>query len=202
MGPILVVVLALPRSVPALVTHAYFILDAMGANVATFPSPVPAVSVVRGHVDELLLAHAQARRFGVEGTIARDGKRTIVVADLQQLRAIVQHLVSGDPEHAGSIATDAGMALRKPRSHQKPDLVVRAILSGVVRVVVRAVKGARAYEWQLSTDGKTWVSLPATVQASTTIKDLKPATLYYVRFRAILVKGEQNWSEGYPAITT
>jgi len=191
---ILVVVLALPRTVAGLLVRATAIVDAIEANSKTFPTPVPKVAVVRTHIASLSSTEAATKTRTSGSVDARNADRAILIGDLQQLRAYVQQKVSANPTEADVIATAALMSLRKPRSHDKRDLVVKQLVSRSVRVVTKAIKGAGAYDWQISPDGKTWTSLPPTVQASTTVENLEPATTYRFRVRAITRAGAQPWS--------
>jgi hypothetical protein len=191
---ILVVVLALPRTVNGLLIRAQSIVTALEDNVATFPSPSPALAVVKQHTADLSAAETATKTRAMGTVQDRNDTRALLIQDLHQIQAYVQQIVSATPAHAAEIAAMAMMSLRKPRSYQKSDLTVKQIVSGLVRLMGRAVKGAGAYEWQFGVDGKTWSSAPPTMQASTTISGLTRGTLYYFRYRAIVRTGPQNWS--------
>jgi predicted phage tail protein len=194
---ILVVVLDLPRKVGDLSARAMSIVQAMDQNVATFPKPVPKLSVVTADVATFEDLHV-ATQTRTRGTVvARNEARTVVVNDLQQLRAYVQMIVSGNPTHAETTAKAALMRLRRPRDYFKYPLTIVQLITGRVRLIAKAVRGAGAYDWQMSLDGTTWTSLPPTVQASTTVTDLEPG-LYHFRVRAVTRQGAQNW---LPAVT-
>jgi hypothetical protein len=57
--------------------------------------------------------------------------------------------------------------------------------------------GIRAgYEWAYSTDGmKTWVSMPFTTKATTTIFGLVPGSTVHFRYRPVTKDGVGNWSD-------
>jgi len=203
---ILVVALSLPRTVPELLIRASAIVEEMGKNVGLFPKPVPSLSVVTGHIQAL-----QASQVGVRRRTDDVSHRNILwralIGDLHQVQAYVQQLVSASPDQAEAIAVAAAMTLRKPRSHSKADLVVRVILSGVVRAMVKAVKGAKAYEWQYAQgeaydSALPWVQLPSTTRASTVVKGLTPGVTYHFRFRPVTKGAVADWSDKFTLIVT
>ncbi|HEY8088105.1 MAG TPA: fibronectin type III domain-containing protein [Polyangiaceae bacterium] len=68
-------------------------------------------------------------------------------------------------------------------------------------VILRAAKaGNRAgYEWAYSLDAeKTWVSVPFTVKATTTVKGLKPGSTVWFRYRPVTKGGAGDWGDPVP----
>lgn len=52
------------------------------------------------------------------------------------------------------------------------------------------------YEWQYSTDGgHTWVVVPSTLQARTTVSGLTPGATVQFRVRPVTKTGEGDWSQ-------
>jgi len=191
----ILVVLGLPRPVAALIIRMTAILDAMSANKTTFPSPPLAIALVTAHVAALSAAEAATKTKTVGTIQTRDAARKLVIEDANQLHGYVQQLANASPTEASIIAAAAAMTLRKNGAHPKSDLTVKQTLSATVSVVAKSVKGARAHEWQYSTDGgKTWLSAPPTAKASTTINDLPTGTLVHFRQRVITKAGAGDWS--------
>jgi hypothetical protein len=63
-------------------------------------------------------------------------------------------------------------------------------------LAVKAVAKRAAYEWQMSVDGgKTWVDLPRTLQAKTSVSGLTPTKMYLFRYRAVTNTGCGDWSD-------
>lgn len=197
----LVVVLRRPRSVGDEIIHARAIVGQMGENTSLFPKPTPALSVVSGHIDDFAQATVDAKTHIIPIS-KRNTTRQLARDDSEQLRAYVQVLVRASPDKAQVLATNAGMALRKPRSFSKAPLAVKQLVEGSVRLVAKAVKGAGAYDWEYGTDGVTFERLPSTTRASTTLTGLTPGTKYYFRFRAIVKTGATDWSDPIWAIVT
>jgi hypothetical protein len=200
----IVVVLGIEENTPvsALIETSTTVVNAMTVNKATFSSPSPALSTVSAA--STALANAQAAFKAHTGTrAARDDARTALIQLMQQLRGYVQGVASVNLTQASTIAQDAAMRLRKTASHQKSDLSVKAVASGSVKVVAKALKGAKANDFEYSTDGsKTWIAVPTSTQASTTITGLVPGTTVTYRHRPITKTGPGDWSQPVTAVVT
>jgi hypothetical protein len=197
------VVLALPNVTLALIARVIAIVDAMSKNKATFPSPTPALSVVSGHVADLQTAETAAQTHAKGMVQARDAKKKILIADAHQLHAYVQQLCAASPEQAEAIALLAAMSLKKPRTNHKSDIAVQHVVSGTVKVLVKAQKGAHAHDWQLSSDGgKTWTSVPPTLAAHTTITGLTPGSVVSIRHRYVTKSGASDWGQPISSIVS
>ncbi len=198
MGTILntiLVVLGLPKTVPALIIRMTAILDAMLANKVTFPSPPLAIALVTAHVAALSAAESATKTRALGTKQARDAARKLVIEDAYQLHGYVQQLANASPTEAASIAAQAAMKLRGSGAHPKADLTVNQTLSGTLHVVAKSAKGARAHEWMYSSDGgKSWVAVSPTTKPSTIITGFQPGTLVQVKHRIIVKGGPGDWS--------
>jgi hypothetical protein len=119
---------------------------------------------------------------------------------IQQLRSYIQSVADLDGTNAASIIESAGVSLRKPSArkprvfHAKPGPV-----SGTADVIAASAARRASYEWQYSTDGgKTWVMLPPTLQAKTSIAGLTPGSTAEFKYRAVTRTGADDWS---PAVS-
>jgi hypothetical protein len=68
-----------------------------------------------------------------------------------QIHAYVESLANADSEQAETIAGDA-MTIAKRTPHHKPPLAVKQTVSSSVKVIAKATPGAKANEWECSTD--------------------------------------------------
>lgn len=69
-------------------------------------------------------------------------------------------------------------------------------VSGVVLVTAARVKGARANHWQYSTDGgKSWVDVPPTTKAATSLPGLQPGLSVQIRHRVLTTTGLSDWGQ-------
>jgi len=67
--------------------------------------------------------------------------------------------------------------------------------SGAVQLVAPSAGHRASYEWQYSTDGgKTWVELPPTLQAKTSLTGLTAGSTAQFRYRAVIKAGAGDWS--------
>jgi hypothetical protein len=72
-----------------------------------------------------------------------------------------------------------------------------------VHVIAKATKGAKAHDWQFSTDGgKTWIDASPTTKSSTVITGLTPGALVHYRQRVITKTGPGNWCQAVAAIVS
>ncbi len=63
-----------------------------------------------------------------------------------------------------------------------------------VQRIAGAVARKASYDWQYSTDEKTWASAETTFRAKTTLVGLAAGTRYFFRFRARTPEGLGDWS--------
>jgi hypothetical protein len=191
------VVLKRPRKVADLAVYGQNVHDQMAANSKTLPSPDPALTVLQTHLDELVTKEAAAKTRAVGAVSERDAAEKVVVDDLETERAYVEKTANADPDHADAIAQGAGMALRKTGSHDRPTLAVKhGAVSGAVEVAAKVPPGAKANDWQYSTDGgKTWIDVPSTTKAKTTVPSLQPGLTVHFRHRVLTKAGRSDWSD-------
>ncbi|HLK35695.1 MAG TPA: fibronectin type III domain-containing protein [Polyangiaceae bacterium] len=190
-------VLKLPKNhVPRLISYARSILSAV-TNNPSFPSPRPPLATVEGAIRALEQAEAATltRRVGTVAT--RDQRRLALQILLEQLRGHVQARADADAEHGASIIESAGMAVRKKGGPAPRTFTVKTgRVSGSVQLVAPKAGNRAAYEWQYSSDGKkTWMSCPTTVQATTIIRGLAPASSVFFRYRTVTKDGTSDWSD-------
>jgi hypothetical protein len=198
------VVMKLPKRVADFIGAAQKIHDQMATNAATLPAPDPALSVLQTQIDTLSTKQAlvKARATGSVGD--RDVAQKACAVSLATERAYVEKVCNANPTAALTIAEDAGMALRSTAVFEKPPLAAKpGTVSGTVVLAAKATKGAAANEWQYSTDGgKTWVDLPITTKATTSIPNLTPGTTVAFRQRAVTKDGATNWGQTIEHLVT
>jgi hypothetical protein len=188
-------ILKLPTQVELLVTYAENVVTRMTGNPA-FTTPVPSLALVTAATGALHLAQTavQAR---TKGTVAiRDEKRTALITLLKQLRGYVQSTADATPDNAVSIIESSGLAVRKT-AVRKPRVfeALPGAVSGSAKLVAPSAGQRASYEWEYSTDGgKTWVTMPPTLQAKTSVTGLTPGSSVQFRYRAVLKAGAGDWS--------
>ena len=190
-----IAVLKLPRRNKEVGPFANSIVTAMTGN-ASFPTPNPALAVVSADIVAYENAEVAvlARTKGAAET--RDVKLVTLRTDLEHLVAYVQVVADADPSTAEAVIQSAGFAVRKVGLRSRGGLEVESAgVPGAVKLFAKAVSRRAAYEWQFSTDQKTWTNAPSTLQSKTAIVGLTSATTYYFRCRPITKTGETSWSQ-------
>jgi hypothetical protein len=194
--PRAIATLKLPKVVPALITYAQGIVTAM-TNNPSFPAPSPTLAAVQAAITALQAAETAALARTKGAVAVRNAKRAALVALLEQIRAYVQSISDGAPEDGPSIVQGAGLAVRKaPVRSPRTFAAKPGAVSGGVKLVAPSAARRSSYEWQISTDGgKTWLTLPSTLQAKTTVLGLTVASTVMFRYRAVTKTGEGDWSQ-------
>jgi hypothetical protein len=195
------VALKLPKKVPEVIVFAIAVVEAMTGN-SWFPAPVPSLAVVQAAIDKLREAEAAGLSLMAGLKAARNVELGALTSLLRGLKAYVEGVADDNPESAATIIESAGMSVAARATLVKAVLaVLRGRVSGSVRLVVRAVAKVARYEWQLSENGgKTWVNLPTTMKASTTVTGLVPGRTYWFRFRAVTRRAAGDWCDPVPYI--
>jgi hypothetical protein len=191
-----IVSLHLPKPVLALVSLARAMVTAMTDNPA-FPNPNPALASVTAAIDELQVAQQLVKTRAHGAAASRNEKRTALVTQLETLRSYIQTVAAAHPETAESVIRSAGVAVRKPVVRQKQAFrATPGAVSGSVKLTTSIAARRAFYEWESSLDGgKTWQTLPATLQARTTVMGLTAGVTAMFRSRAGTKGGEGDWSQ-------
>jgi hypothetical protein len=188
-------VLKLPRRVKNIGSFAQSILTAMTGN-ASFPNPQPSLATVEADLAAFVSAEAAVLSRTKGAAQERNVKLVTLRTDLDHLMAYVQQVADATPSSAASIIESAGLAVRKVTLHTKGEIsVVQGTVSGSAKLVAKSVGSRAAYEWQYSTDQKTWLNAPSTLQSKTEIDGLSPGTAYFFRSRGITKAGPGDYTQ-------
>ena len=198
------VALFAPSRVADVLVFAQNVHDKMAASTVLLPTPSPALSVLQTDIDAVSTNESLVKGKAPGAVIGRNAALKVLKIDLSNERAYVELVVNADPANAAKIADAAGMSLHKPRARTKAPLAAKAgTTSGVVQLVALHAPGAKANEWQYSLDGgKTWVDLPPTTAAATTVTNLTPGTSVQFRQRAVTKNGVSDWSLPVPHVVS
>ena len=191
-----IVALKLPTRIQALITYAQGIVKAMTGN-ASFPTVIPSLVSIAAAIADLQTAETAALTRTKGTVVTRNEKRTALVQLLQQLKGDIQTAADANVENGASIIASAGVAVKKTvvRSPRVFAATPGAV-SGTAKLVAASAGHRASYEWEYSTDGgKTWVTLPVTLQAKTTITGLTAGTTVQFRSRPVTKTGEGNWTQ-------
>jgi hypothetical protein len=188
-------VLKIPTRKSSVAAFASSVINSMTGN-ASFPNPTPPLATVAADLAAYEAAEAQAVTRVKGAVVTRNAKYAVLRADLEHLMGSVQQVADANPATAQSLIEGAGFAIRKTASRTKSELkIVAGAVPGSVKLSAKAVDKRASYEWQYSTDQKTWTNAPASLQAKTAITGLTVGTTYYFRFRGVTKAGEGAYSQ-------
>jgi hypothetical protein len=195
-------VLKLPKRVKDVGAYAQSILDAMTGN-SSFPTPTPPIATVQADLNAFNASEAAALTRAKGAADTRNAKLLVLHEDLRHLVDYVQGVANASPADAAAIIQSAGMGVRKVTLRTKGELAVQqGAVSGAVKLTAKAVAARACYEWQYSTDQKTWTEVPPTLKAKADISGLTAATAYFFRFRGITKTGTGDWSQVVSLLVT
>jgi len=188
------VVVGLPRKHDDKVTVANKIISSIDGN-ANFPNSATQVATAKTKAGAYAKAVDDAKNHIPGATKVRSDALKALVKALESLRIIVQAAVDADPSQAATLATSAGMKLRKASVRTKAAFALDdGPLSGEVLLIAKAIAKAVLYYWEVSTDQKTWSVATDTTKANAIIAGLTPGQTCYFRFRARTTKGMSDYS--------
>jgi hypothetical protein len=198
------VVLKLPTRIADFIVTAQKIHDQMAANTTTLPSPNPTLIILQPQIDSVNTKEALVKARASGSVADRDAAIKVLAVSLNSERAYVESVCNATPTNALSIAEDAGMTLRTVPVREKPPLAAKAgKVSGTVLLAAKATKGAKANSWQYSADGgKTWIDLPQTTKASTSVANLTPGTTVEFHQRVLTKTGVSDWGQTISHLVT
>jgi hypothetical protein len=190
------VVRKLPGPVPRFLEYVRAILAAMAGN-PHFPAPNPPLATITASASGLESAQA-ATKTRAPGSIAmRDTAHKQVIDQVHLLLGYAQQVADASPDQAAEIIASGGMRARTQTGPTKPPFAVKpGPISGSARLAAKAAGLRAAYDWEFSIDGgKTWTTVPTTLQAKTVVTGLPVATSVMFRFRAVIKGGAADWSQ-------
>jgi len=167
-------------------------------NSAIFTAPTPTVPSVTTSVNNLETAEILASTRVAGSVSARDLKYDVVLKAVHGLLNYVQNLADNAPDEATaiSIITASGFDLKNAGIRVKAPIAVKnGAVSGSVLISAKSAGARTSYNWRYSVDNVTWIELPTTIQAKTTVSGLTPATIVHFQCRSITKTGAGNWSQ-------
>lgn len=186
----------MPKANPAIINYAQGIVTGMTGN-PHFPTPAPTLAAVTGAIADMQTAETAALSRTRGTAVTRDAKRARLASLLQQIRAYVQGIADLDPENGAAIIQSAGLGVKKAPNRGPRTFAAKAgATTGSVKLTAPSAGHRSSYEWEYSTDGaKTWVAMPPTIAAKTTLAGLTPGSSVQFRYRSVTKAGASDWSQ-------
>ena len=185
--------LNLPTMVSVLIIFAKAVYKAMLNNPYFAGS---AAKLVIFNTDTITLENAEVAcktKPPTGTTQTRDAAKQVVYADLRTLRNDVQAAADANPAKALAIIASAAMGTKQESSPRKQQNTAKdSVEEGCVDLIGI---GPGQHDWRQSTDDTSWIFLPASRTAKTTVTNLEPNKVYFFQNRQMFpkdVKGE--WS--------
>jgi len=185
-----------PTSVPALLKFAQAFASGLTDN-ANFPDSAPIVASINTAYTALNTAETAAKARTQGAVAARNVEKGNLLTALHAGKSYVQGKADANPAQGQAIIESSSLTVRKTAIRQKAVFAAKpGAVSGSVDLTAKVVARRSSYEWDWSADGgKTWTTLPSTLQAKTTVPNLPVGTIASFRFRPVTKAGEGDWSQ-------
>jgi hypothetical protein len=194
------------NNIPLFLVLAQAIYTAMSNAPSLFPSPPVALGVLFDQIQALIKAQQTVRTRVLGAAQARNVLRDALFTSVDALRTYVQGLCDAvSLEAAANLAASAAMKIGASTAVNKPMLAAKLLAGPVGNVALRAnaklldpaASKRKYFNWSYSVDGgATWLSMPSTLVARTTITGLPALTT--VSFRVSITTTaipQGDWSQ-------
>ena len=185
-----------PRRVHDFLMHARVIATRLSEDPRFSPPPASLAELTAdvAALEAALIASA-SRASGCAA--ARKACQARVAMGLKVLQAHVQSMANACPSTEAAVLIElAGMSVKNALGPSKATFVVKpGRTADSAHAYARAAPTRASYDWQWSTDGERWVSIPSTVRADAELRGLEAATLYWFRYRSVTKAGISDWSD-------
>ncbi len=182
-------------------THT--ILSNLNGN-AYFPTPVPSLASVTTASNDFSNALIEAKSGNRAAIAEKNRMRAQLIILLRSLATYVTFAADGDITKLLTSGFDISKD-DQPSDISKPEnlQVLNGANSGELEIMVNAVKGAKSYLHEFTTDisaeTPVWNSI-ATTSRRLTINNLQPGSKYYCRVGAVGSKGQLVYTDAVSRI--
>jgi hypothetical protein len=173
--------------VPEVIQYSRHLQTTLSAD-PRFAGLASLIATLETDTNDLEKKQGPAMTKAVGSAEARNTPLGKVHTDIDNICQAVQALVDANPGQGEEYATAAAMHLRKQTRAPKPWLAAKMVKGtpGSARLKAKAVKRGACYEWQMSTDDKSWVMVGSSTVANWTVTGLSAGSTYYFRFRTTI----------------
>lgn len=125
----------------------------------------------------------------------------ILVSALNFLKAHVEYIANANSANTNSIITSAGMQIASTGGNNAvSELTLEATGNGKLQIRVPRQTNEKAFVFESSADGVTWVEFASNSLTKITLSNQTPGSLVYIRFAAISKTGKGGYSQPKSAI--
>ena len=130
----------------------------------------------------------------------REQERMLVVA-FNVIKAHVEMVANASGSNAASIITSAGMQVAASGgTNAITELTVTALGNGKMQIRVPRQPGEKAFIFESSADGTTWVEFAVGTETKVSLDNQTPGSTVYIRYYAINKTGKSAYSQSKSAI--
>ena len=195
--------LALTNLSPAdKVTVAQNIKDSMQSS-GNFPASSMPISypTLQSYITNLHQAIIAAVNGTPSDTAFMHEQEHILVSALKFLKSHVEYVANANSVNTSSIITSAGMQIASTGGNNAvSDLTLEAIGNGKLQIRVPRQTGEKAFVFESSADGVTWVEFASNSLTKITLSNQVLGSTVYIRFAAISKNGKGAYSQPKSAI--
>ena len=170
----------------------------IAANPTLFATPLPTVATVDTNIGLMDDGQALVEQRKPGGVDARDAAYNVVVDNVRTWLRYVQNLIDAEPDPIQQmlIANSSGFDIRVNGVYIKPPLrIIPLETPGQLKLLAVAAGQRAAYSWQMSSNnGASWVDLPVTNSASTTVTGLATGARLLFRYHYTVKNIAGPWS--------
>jgi hypothetical protein len=191
--------------IPDVQVRAQTLYTGLDGDKVMYAAPNPPLPAFLILIQNLASSQQTALARGKGSAAVRDGSRDLLWVGMESQRTYVQGLadVSSNPV---SVIQNAGLLVARFSPYTKPFLALTlgkqsgtvacdANVGLLVGTGAKHPNASRFLNWEYTSDGKTFVSLPSTPTGKTTIHGLTPLTIVGVRVSLTNSEGPGPWSE-------
>src|ERR1700733_4028228 len=161
------VALYLSRCIPVYTSQCQAIVTKMATN-SKWQGAL--LTQATAHIAALAAANQSTHKGAEDDTAVRNDALRLVKSDMRQLKAMVQGTADADMANAQSLIEGSGMGIVKQVHAPKPPIAAKhGKVPGVANLYAKAVKGALIYQWEMSSDAKSWSDLPWSKKSKTSV---------------------------------
>ena len=180
----------------------------IAAHPGLFATPAVPVTTIQGQIVVVNDAEVVAATRAKGAAAARNVQRSLLVGLLEKTLTYVQGIADACPSQEQAVACiqAAGCMVAGAGGQSKPILAAKqgpeagaVILAANARALTGGSQRKHFFNWSYSGDGgKSWVSMPSTPKAKTTLSGLTPLTTYEFRVSITTSDGVAGaWSQTF-----
>jgi len=183
--------------------------DGLASDTTKFGAANPAPTAIDAQITVVEKAEDQARKRTPGAAAARNVQRSLLVGMLEKVLTFVHGVADTSATREDAVATilAAGLLVATPPQSRKQILAAKqaaqsgnVLLIAFAKLLGAAGKKKSCLNWQQTMDGgKTWINLPSTPKAKTTVTGLTPGMTY--GFRASVTRSDGTLGEWSQMVT-